>query len=91
MKNIKTREDFVSSLTTVTPLNERAMAISVDAEDTKHAEESIKKLGGKITKVHGFGVIDIMADPKLVDDIKKIEDVTNVLEITAEDKKEASK
>jgi hypothetical protein len=64
-----------------TSVNEKHMDVSVDSESTKAAEAEIKTIGAKIKKVHDFGVIEIEVDPKLVDDIKKIENVTAVEEI----------
>ena len=90
MKNLKSREDFLSetkglTLESLQPeinaLNERAMVVKVDAEDTKAAEASIKKVGARVTKSLGFGVLEIEADPKLVGELKYIEDVTSVEEI----------
>lgn len=92
MKNLKSREDFLAEnagliapeapLTApLTAVNEKSMTVHVDAKDTKPAQEAIKKAGAKVIKATDFGTIDIETDPKLVDEIKSIEDVTAVEEI----------
>lgn len=78
LKRIKTQDEFV--------INERSMNVSVDSKDTKTVEAAIKKLGAKVTKAHDFGVVEIEVDPKLVDAIKKIDDVTKVEEIKKDKK-----
>jgi hypothetical protein len=91
MKNLKSREDFLKESEVLSSNNfsllEKSMSVKVDAKNTKNVQDSIKEIGGKITKAHDFGVIDIEVDPKLVDDIKKIEDVTDVEERVTSDKK----
>ena len=88
MERIKTREEFSASLkesdNAATPseaVNEMSVAVSIDSANAKEISDKIKEIGGNVKKEHDFGVIEVDTDPKLVDDIKKIKDVTDVKEI----------